>query len=173
MNRVFKNRIIIVILIFIKSFVFGHENRMSVGLSSYMDSNNLDSERLLDYVLIDTSYELLINPFEKLFCNLSIGMDLGINPFINIYALSINLKGYMENDFSGFFFGVSPLSDCNFGNLFSNKHFINYDIGFLGGYNLYLSNQLDFETMGKLSFSMNDLNNRIKVRIIASFCYRY
>ena len=160
-------------ILFNSILVFGLENRFSVGLSAYMDEINSKSKRIQDYILLDTSYEILTQPFNNLFANISVEIDIGINPIIKVYEISLNIKGYIEKDYSGFFFGISPLCESNFGNLFLDNPFMNYAIGFLLGYNQYINSYLDFEVKGILGFSVYDKLNKIKTKVTTSICYRF
>ena len=167
-----KKSFCILITLFLSIMAFGYENRISIGFSAYMDEVNSQSKRIQDFILFDTSYEVLLQPFETLFANISLEFNFGLNPIVTVYEISINIKGYIENDYSGFFFGISPLCESNFGNLFLDYPFINYAIGFLLGYNLSINSYLDFETEGILGFSVYDKLNKIKLKVTTSVCYR-
>jgi len=152
-------------LLFSHLFLFAHENRANFVLSGYMDERNSSSDKVYDYILAGFSYEFLTKPFENTFCNFSVETAVNLNPLINVYSLSINVKGYMHEDFTGLFFGLSPLSECNLGNLFLKNPYINYAIGFITGYNQAINTQLDFETKGELVFSIYDKLTKTKLKV--------
>lgn len=157
----------VLISLFSNFFLFAHENRANIVVSAYFDELNTYSDKIYDYILVGFSYEFLTKPFDELFCNLSIETTFNLNPLINVYSLSLSFKGYMQENFTGFFFGISPLSELNFGNLFLENPYLNYAVGFMGGYNQPINDQLSFETKGELVFSLYDRLTKTKVKISA------
>ena len=145
------------------------EYRYNFGLSYYYDSQNIDSAKEADHLLVDYSYEILSHPLD--YCNLSAEVNFSLNPFINVYSLSMNLKGYLGTDFSGLFLGFSPFSECNFGNLFLESPFLNYAVGFFAGYNKQLENNVNVESKGAVVFSVYDRLNPMKIKISLCFCF--
>ena len=62
---------------------------------------------------------------------------------------------------------ISNLRFLNFGNLFLENPYLNYAVGFMGGYNQPINDQLSFETKGELVFSLYDRLTKTKVKISA------
>ena len=156
------------ILLFSQLLLFAHENRTNFLLSAYLDERNTSSDKIYDYILAGFSYEFLTKPFVNTFCNFSIETAVNINPLVNVYSLSINVKGYLHEDFTGIFLGISPLSECNFGNLLLQNPYMNYAIGFIVGYNQAINTQLDFETKGEVIFSIYDMLTKTKLKVSVS-----
>ena len=64
-----KYSLFLMIFFFPQVFIFGMEYRYNFGLSYYYDSQNIDSAKEADHLLVDYSYEILSHPLD--YCNLS------------------------------------------------------------------------------------------------------
>lgn len=160
---------LLVILFSTKVFAFDFENRISTGISLYFDNENINSSENYKFFLLDLSCEFLFSPFK--YCNLSAETNFEINPFSNNYSISLNIKEYLNDDFSGPFIGFSPISKINFGNLFSGDKYLNYGLGFSFGFNKEINEKFNFETEGIISFCLFDKRNKMKVDLSTSVKY--
>lgn len=146
-------------LLFVPAFSFESRHRLSPGCYFCWVTNKNEENKLelKSYPLPFISYDFLLNPFEYAPVYLAFEASAGINPVKNVYSISLNVKIYANEDYSGFFIGFSPLSHCNFGNL--KYHYLNYRMGLVAGYNVVHNKNWNFETIILLDYPIYDDNN--------------
>lgn len=141
------------VLFLFSFFVFGKENSVSCGIVSYGEFQCDETESFLSKAPF-FSYERLLKTFSN---SSSLGGEVTflVDPKKNNYSLSVNFRAYTKQ-FEGWYFGFSPFSEINFGNLFSQKHYLNLGTGFLAGGKLIFAEKISLDIKGNLVLSVYD-----------------
>lgn len=134
-----------------------YQHEVEVGVSLHLDeTTKLSENKSIDYLSCLTprfSYELMFKNIPNFDYSFSSGSSILIDPVNNVYSISAYLKAFLSNDNSGFFFGIMPLYDLNFGLLIADIGNINYAFGFLLGFNEFFSEQFLFSSQVNLGFA--------------------
>lgn len=159
------------ITLFLFSFLaFCKENSVSCGFVSYGEIHNDSTDSFFSNAPF-FSYERLFKTFNN---SSSLGGEVTflVDPPKNEYSLSVNFKAYTKQ-FEGLYFGFSPFSDVNFGNLFSEKHYLNFGTGIMAGFKMIFSKRVNLDGKGTLVLSVYDksMDFKIHASILIGFLF--
>lgn len=148
---------------------FCKENSVSCGFVSYGEIHNDSTDSFFSNAPF-FSYERLFKTFNN---SSSLGGEVTflVDPLKNEYSLSVNFKAYTKQ-FEGLYFGFSPFSDVNFGNLFLESPYLNYAIGTIVGFRANIKH-ISLKSQVTYSVSFYDKQTPFKMVYVLSLGYMW